>query len=468
MKKFMDENFLLNTPVAQELYHNFAKEMPIYDYHCHLSPADISLNKSYKNITKLWLDGDHYKWRAMRANGIDENYITGDADDYEKFVAWAKTVSMCIGNPLFHWTHLELQRYFGIYDVLNPDTAQDIWDKCNKVISEKDFRVKKIIEKSNVKLICTTDDPIDTLEYHKKIREDSNFRTKVLPTFRPDRALNIEETDFMMWLKKLCIVSGVGVNSYSDYLRALDNRLIYFHQEGCRISDHSLEDVFYVDSDFNMVKKIFEKKLNGNSLTMDELKKFKTYTLNYLGKKYSEYGWVMQLHIGALRNNNSRMLGLLGKDTGFDSINDQSIAKPLSKILNSMDRENKLPKTILYCLNPKDNYVLGTMIGNFQTGGVPGKIQFGSGWWFNDQKDGIVAHMKALANLGLLSRFIGMLTDSRSFISYTRHEYFRRILCNLIGQWIMDGELPYDINYLGNIIKDICYNNAKDYFDIRL
>ncbi|SCX99851.1 glucuronate isomerase [Alkaliphilus peptidifermentans] len=468
MKKFMDDNFLLNNEVAMELYHKFAKEMPIYDYHCHLSPQEISSNKQYQNITELWLSGDHYKWRAMRSNGIEEKYITGEANDYEKFMAWAKTISMCIGNPLFHWTHLELQRYFGIYDVLNEATAEDIWKRCNELLKRDDFRAKGLIEKSNVKVICTTDDPVDSLEYHKKIKEDKEFQTKVLPTFRPDRGLNIERDIFDSWLQELSEVCQMRIETYTEYLKALDNRIEYFHEVGCRISDHSLEEVSYFEAKLEEVEKIFSKRLNKGNLSRDEVKKFKTYTLNYLGKKYNEYSWVMQLHMGALRNNNTRMFALLGGDAGFDSINDQCIAEPLSRILDALDTENQLPKTILYCLNPKDNYVIGTMLGNFQGGNVGGKVQFGSGWWFNDQKDGMINQMTSLASLGLLGRFVGMLTDSRSFISYTRHEYFRRSLCNLIGQWVVDGEVPYSLDPLEDMVKNICYNNAVNYFDIEL
>ncbi|AOY76071.1 glucuronate isomerase [Clostridium formicaceticum] len=468
MKKFMDENFLLNNSVAEELYHNYAKEMPIYDYHCHLSPEEIYHNKSYKNITEVWLGGDHYKWRAMRSNGIEEKYITGDADDFEKFMAWAKTVSICIGNPLYHWTHLELQRYFGIYDVLNESTAEVIWNKCNELLAKEDFTAKELIKRSNVKVVCTTDDPTDSLEYHIKIKEDKDFHVKVLPTFRPDKALNIEKEGFFDWLENLMTISNIKVESYTSYLEALNNRVDHFHKVGCRVSDHALDRVFYAETNLQEVETIFRKVLAKESLTLEEIHKFKTYTLQHFAKKYNEHGWAMQLHIGALRNNNTRMFHRLGPDTGYDSINDETIAIPLSRFLDGLSKEDELPKTILYCLNPNDNYILATMIGNFQGGGIAGKIQFGSGWWFNDQKEGMLSQMTALANLGLLSRFVGMLTDSRSFLSYPRHEYFRRILCNLIGQWVEEGEFPYDMENLGSIVKDICYNNAKKYFDIVL
>ncbi|WP_283408698.1 glucuronate isomerase [Anoxynatronum buryatiense] len=466
MKTFMNEDFLLTNEVARKLYHEYAKEMPIYDYHCHLSPGEISQNKPYNNMTALWLSGDHYKWRAMRSNGIDEKYITGQADDFEKFMAWAKTVSMCMGNPLFHWTHLELQRYFGIHEVFSEKTGEAIWKRCNEHLKEYDFRAKGFIEKSNVKVICTTDDPVDSLDDHRKIKEDSTFHTKVLPTFRPDKGLGIEKETFDQWLQELSQVCHMNIETYHAFLSALDQRIHYFHEAGCRISDHSLEEVVYLEATPEEVEKIFLKKLQRESLTPEEVKKFKTHTLNHLGRKYHEYKWVMQLHIGALRNNNTRMFALLGGDAGFDSMNDQCIAVPLSKVLDSLDRENRLPKTILYCLNPKDNDVIGTMIGNFQGGSIAGKVQFGSGWWFNDQKDGMIRQMTSLANLGLLSRFVGMLTDSRSFISYTRHEYFRRILCNMIGQWVVDGEAPNCSESLEHLVKNVCYNNAVNYFEI--
>ncbi|MFZ5966885.1 MAG: glucuronate isomerase [Bacillota bacterium] len=468
MKKFMDEDFLLKNEVAKKLYHDYAKNMPIYDYHCHLRPDEISTNKKYRNITELWLSGDHYKWRAMRANGIEEKYITGDAEDFEKFMAWARTIPKCIGNPLYHWTHLELQRYFGIYEILNEDTAKQIWDRCNELLAEEHYRAKELIKRSNVRLICTTDDPTDCLSYHKEIKEDHAFKVKVLPTFRPDKALKIDDVEYLLWVERLSEVSNIEIDGYEAYLKALDGRMEYFHGNGCRISDHSLERVFYRETSSDEVKHIFKKKLSREDLTTEEIEKFTTYTLLHLGRKYSEYGWAMQLHIGAMRNNNSRMFSRVGVDAGFDSIDDGNIAYPLSRILDALDRDNKLPRTILYCLNPKDNYVLGTMIGNFQGDGIAGKMQFGSGWWFNDQKHGMREQMNSLANLGLLSRFVGMLTDSRSFLSYTRHEYFRRILCNIIGQWVEDGEYPYDLVLLGSIVQDICYNNAVNYFSIEI
>ncbi|MCM1989158.1 glucuronate isomerase [Oceanirhabdus seepicola] len=468
MKKFMDDNFLLNNNAAIELYHNHARKMPIYDYHCHLSSKEIAENKSYKNITELWLGGDHYKWRAMRSNGIEEKFITGNANDYDKFKAWAKTMPCCIGNPLYQWSHLELKRYFNIDELLSENTADVIWNRCNEMLNSEEFTARELIKKSNVEVICTTDDPIDSLEYHKIIRNDESFDVKVLPTFRPDKAINICNDGFSDWINKLSQVSGIKIESYEDFLNALENRINYFNIEGCRISDHSLECVFYEEATEEEIEDIFIKAISNGTLTKLEENKFKTRTFIFLGKVYSTLGWAMQIHIGALRNNNTRMFNLLGPDSGFDSIGDYSVAYPLSKLLNSMDMENNLPKTILYCLNPRDNEVIGTMIGNFQGGGIPGKIQFGSGWWFNDQKDGMIRQMTALSNLGLLSRFVGMVTDSRSFISYTRHEYFRRVLCNFVGEWVEKGEVPYDMELLGGMIEDICYNNSKKYFGIGL
>ena len=402
---FINDNFMLKNETAKELY-DAVKDLPIIDYHCHISPKMIAENYKFKNAFELFLGGDHYKWRQMRTNGIDERYITGDADDYEKWEAFAKTMPLLIGNPLYHWTHLELKRYFDIDETLSEKTAKDIWDRVNACLAKDEYRVQGLIKMSNVETICTTDAPYDTLEYHKQLKD---FSSKVIPAFRPDLD-NIK--------------SDIG------------ERMDYFHENGCRLSDHAVDKM---DDD------IIEK-------------------LVFLGEEYAKRGWVWQLHIGALRNNNTRMFEKLGPDTGFDSVNDFQIAEGLSKILDSLEKKDMLPKTILYTLNPKDNYVLGTMLGNFQGGGVPGKIQFGSGWWFNDQRDGMESQMRALSNLGMLSRFVGMLTDSRSFVSYTRHEYFRRILCNLMGKWVGDGEYPRDMETLKKIASDISYNNAKNYF----
>ena len=466
MKKFMDEDFLLSNDTAKILYDNYAKDMPIIDYHCHLSPKEIFENKRFKNITEAWLYGDHYKWRAMRSNGIDEKFITGNASDYEKFMAWAETMPMTIGNPLYHWTHLELQRYFGIKDVLNEKSAPAIWEKVNELISGDGFAARDLIIKSNVKALCTTDDPTDTLEYHISIKEDTDFDVKVLPTFRPDKGLQINKDSFRPWTEKLEEVSKMSIKNYDEFLKALESRVEFFHLVGCRISDHGLDSIEYMDASKEEVADIFEKALKGQATTCDEESKYRTYTLQFLGKLYSKLGWTMQLHLAALRNNNTRMFKAIGADTGFDSINDKEMAHSLSRLLDSLDVDNALPKTILYTLNPKDNYVLSTMLGNFQGTEVPGKIQFGSAWWVLDNRDGMVEQMKTLANTGLLSRFVGMLTDSRSFLSYTRHEYFRRILCNLMGEWAENGEIPEDMELLGSIVQGICYNNARNYFGI--
>lgn len=468
MKKFLDENFLLNSEAAIELYHNYAKDMPIFDYHCHLSPEAIANDKSFKNITEIWLGGDHYKWRAMRSNGVDEEYITGDASDYDKFKAWAKTVPYCIGNPLYHWSHLELKRFFNIDLIISEDTADEIWERANALLKEKEFTAKALIKKSNVKALCTTDDAIDTLEFHKIIREDKEFGVKVIPALRPDKGINIQNDTFIPWIKALSNISGMKIESYDDFINALDSRVEYFHQEGCRLSDHGIDNMFYKPANVEEINDIFLKVMDGKALTEEEIDKYKTLTLINLAKMYNKRGWTMQLHLGALRNNNARMFKILGPDTGYDSISDGNIAESLSRLLNEMDKTNELPRTILYCLNPSDNYILGTMIGNFQGGGIPGKLQFGSGWWFNDQKEGMMQQMSALANLGLLRRFVGMVTDSRSFISYTRHEYFRRVLCDLVGSWAEDGEVPNDMELLGTMIKEICFLNAKEYFGIEI
>lgn len=464
MKKFMDENFLLSNETAVNLYRKYAKDMPIIDYHCHLNPKEICENKKFKNITEAWLYGDHYKWRAMRSNGINEKYITGDSTDYEKFIAWTKTLSIAIGNPLYHWTHLELQRFFNIYEPLNEKTAPEIWEKANKMISGEGFSARDLIKKSNVKIICTTDDPVDSLEYHLKLKEDKSFDVKVLPTFRPDKGIRINKDTFIPWIKKLSEVSERTIDSYKEFLEALESRVEFFNSVGCKVSDHGLDSITYAEATEEEIDSIFKKAMDGNKVTLEEETKYSTYTLQFLGRLYSKLGWTMQLHLAAMRDNNTRMFNKMGQDVGFDSINDEGIAYALSRFLDSLEKEDKLPKTILYTLNPKDNYVLGSMLGNFQGGGIPGKIQFGSAWWFNDNRDGMVEQMKALANLGLLSRFVGMLTDSRSFLSYTRHEYFRRIACNLIGEWVENGEFPDDMELLGDIVKGISYNNAKEYF----
>ena len=449
---FINDNFMLKGEVAKKLY-AMVKDLPIIDYHCHLSPKMIAENYKFKNAYDLFLGGDHYKWRQMRTNGIDEEYITGSADEYEKFLAFARTMPYLIGNPLYHWTHLELKRYFGIDEVLSEETAKSIWDRCNECLAKDEFSAQNLIKRSGVEVICTTDDPADTLEYHEALKD---FPTKILPTFRPDKAVEIGKETFIPY------INSIGVKSYcelADWIRA---RIAFFDSHGCRLSDHALEYVPFAIGD---AEAAFNKRMAGGELTKEETDAFKTALLKVCAEEYTKLGWTMQLHIGALRNNNKRMYDKLGPDTGFDSINDLCIAEALSAFMNNLEVDDCLPKTILYTLNPKDNYVLGTMLGNFQKAPTAGKIQFGSGWWFNDQRDGMVDQMRALANLGMLSRFVGMLTDSRSFVSYTRHEYFRRIMCNLIGTWVEDGEYPEDYKTLEEIVSGIAYYNAKKYFE---
>jgi len=469
MKSFLDEDFLLNSNTAERLYYEYAEEMPIFDYHCHLPPGEIAENRKYENLSQIWLGGDHYKWRAMRANGIDELRITGNSTDIEKFDAWAETVPYTIGNPLYHWTHLELQRYFGITELLSPGTARYIYNKTMNKLQQDDFSVKSLLTKSNVKVVCTTDDPVDSLEHHIAIEKDGNPGTKVLPTFRPDKAMAFENRlELNKYLEKLSDISGIIITDYDSYLDALKNRHDFFTSIGCRISDHALVLPIYEKSDPGEQDKFFMKLLKGDALETEEIVKLKTAVLQEIGRMNSRAGWTMQIHFGAIRNNNSRMYTTLGPDSGYDTIADGEVAAPLAMFLDSLDKTNELPKTIIYTLNPRDNYLIGTMIGNFQDGTIPGKIQFGSGWWFNDQKDGMKMQMNALANLGLLSRFVGMLTDSRSFLSFPRHEYFRRILCNLIGNWVEKGEAPEDYNLMGKMVQDISYNNAVEYFGIDL
>ena len=469
MKPFLDDDFLLATGIAQTLYHEYAKDMPIFDYHCHLPSSEIAEDKKYDNLSQIWLKGDHYKWRAMRTNGISESMITGNATDVEKFDSWAAMVPYTIGNPLYHWTHMELQRYFGISDLLSPGTSRYIYSKTMNALQQDDFSVKSLLVKSNVKVICTTDDPVDSLRNHIKIRKDGDLDTKVLPTYRPDKAMAFENTlELNKYLEKLSDVSGIKITDYDSYLDALKNRHDFFNSFGCRISDHALVLPIYKKSNSDDRDRIFKKVLKGGTLETEEIVKLKTAVLQGIGRMNFKAGWTMQIHFGAIRNNNSRMYSSIGPDSGFDSIADGEVAKPLSKFLDSLDKTNELPKTIIYALNPRDNYLIGTMIGNFQGGEIPGKIQFGSGWWFNDQKDGMEIQMSSLANLGLLSRFVGMLTDSRSFLSFPRHEYFRRILCNLIGNWVENGEAPEDYNLLGKMVEDISYNNAVNYFGIEV
>ncbi|GAA0309846.1 glucuronate isomerase [Gracilibacillus halotolerans] len=465
MRKFMDENFELFNETAEKLYHQYAKDLPIIDYHCHLSPQEIYENTQFENITQVWLYGDHYKWRAMRANGVEEKYITGNASDYDKFLAWAKTVPMLIGNPLYHWTHLELQRYFGIEETLSEKTAPSIWEKVNQLLTSGEWNVRDFIVKSKVEVICTTDDPIDSLEYHEKIKEDKDFNVKVLPSFRPDKGLEINREGFTDWVNKLAEVSDTSIDSYSSLLQAFVKRIDFFHDVGCRVSDHALDSMVYAEADEEEVAAIFKKALQGEKVSLEEEQKYKSYTLIFLGIEYHARDWAMQYHINAHRNNNMRMFNKLGPDTGYDSMNDELIAQPLVRLLDSLDQADALPKTILYSLNPRDNITIGTIIGSFQGGGVPGKMQFGTAWWFNDTKLGMIDQMEKLADTGVFSRFIGMLTDSRSFLSYTRHEYFRRIMCNLVGEWVENGEYPNDEEMLKEIVQGISYYNAKEYFD---
>lgn len=464
MKKFLDEDFMLTNDTASELYHTYAEKLPIIDYHCHLSPEQMYSDGQFEDIAQIFLGGDHYKWRYMRSCGIDEEYMTGGKAPKEKFLAFCGCLQYAVGNPLYHWTHLELKRYFGIDDIVRSDTAEKIWEKANAVIRDTKMSPSKLINASNVEIICTTDDPADNLEFHRKIAEKGHINARVLPTFRPDALLNIEKDGFADYIKRLSAAAGEVIDSYDALLSAVQKRVDYFDEAGCRVSDHALGGVPYENAAETQARGVFKKAMTGAPLSKTEIDTYKSYTLIKLGEMYSKKGWVMQLHIGALRNNNTRMFEKLGADTGFDSVSDYCIAEPLSRLLDAMEKKDCLPKTVLYTLNPKDNYVLATMLGNFQGGGIGGKIQFGSGWWFNDQRDGMTEQMKALANLGALCRFVGMLTDSRSFLSYTRHEYFRRIMCNLIGGWAENGEFPQDMDTLGKIVSDISYYNAKEYF----
>jgi glucuronate isomerase len=465
MKKFMDKDFLLQTETAKELYHNHAAKMPIFDYHCHINPQQIADDVRFENITQIWLYGDHYKWRAMRTNGVDEKYCTGNATDLEKFEKWAETVPYTLRNPLFHWTHLELKKFFGIHKILSPATAREIWDECNAKLQTPEYSVRGIIRMANVHTICTTDDPIDTLEYHRQIKA-SGFEVAVLPAWRPDKAMAVENAkSYNDYINKLEAAANMKIASFSGLMAALDDRHEFFHENGCRLSDHGLETAIAEDFTDAEIEDIFAKIRSGNNLSGIEILKFKSAMMYEFGILDHSRGWTQQFHIGALRNNSTRLFNLLGADVGLDSIGDFEIARPLSKLLDRLDMNNKLSKTVLYNLNPRDNELIGTMIGNFQDGSVPGKMQFGSGWWFLDQKDGMEKQINALSNLGLLSRFVGMLTDSRSFLSYTRHEYFRRTLCNILGNDVENGEIPNDMELLGSMVENICFNNAKNYFN---
>jgi glucuronate isomerase len=468
MKQFMDENFLLHSKTAQLLYHEFAKPMPVVDYHNHLPPAEMAADINFDNITQAWLYGDHYKWRAMRTNGVDEKYVTGNASDLEKFEHWAATVPYTLRNPLYHWTHLELRRYFGINDILNIDSARHVYDASSDMLRSKEFSVRRLLEKMNVRVVCTTDDPVDSLEHHRKIKDD-NWGVKVLPAFRPDKAMHVDDVNtFNDYLTLLEKASNISISTFNDYIAALKSRHDYFAANQCQLSDHGLEEIYAEDYTSTEIVGIFAKIRSGGVLSLEERKKFKSAMLITFAEWDHEKGFVQQYHLGALRNNNSRMLAKVGVDTGWDSIGDFAQARPLSKFLNRLDASDRLAKTILYNLNPADNELMATMVGNFNDGSVAGKIQWGSGWWFLDQKDGMTKQINALSNMGLLSRFVGMLTDSRSFLSFPRHEYFRRILCNLFGEEIEEGELPNDINWTGRIIGDICFNNANRYFNFKV
>lgn len=468
MKQFMDENFLLSTDTAKTLYHDFAAKVPVLDYHCHINPQEIAEDKKFDTITQVWLGGDHYKWRQMRSNGVDERYITGDAPDREKFQKWAETLEKAIGNPLYHWSHLELQRYFGYYGVLNGETAEEVWNLCNAKLKEDSMSVRGLIKQSNVTLICTTDDPIDSLEWHRKIADDSTFDVQVLPAWRPDKAMNIEKPDYLDYLAKLADVSGISIQSFADLKNALLNRMEFFAANGCSVSDHALNYVMYNPASDEELEGIFSKRLAGDSVTEEEELKFKTAFMVFVGKEYHKLGWVMQLHYGTKRDNNTLLFNKLGADTGFDAINNHTPSASMANFLNALNITDELPKTIIYSLNPYDNASIGTIIGCFQDSSAVGKIQQGSAWWFNDHKTGMTEQMTSLANLGLLGNFIGMLTDSRSFLSYTRHEYFRRILCELVGGWVENGEYPADMKTLKTIIEGISYNNAVRYFGFDL
>ncbi|WP_289644441.1 glucuronate isomerase [Maribacter aestuarii] len=461
---FISDNFLLTNRFAEELYHQYAAKMPIIDYHNHLSPKDISDNRFFPNITKLWIDGDHYKWRAIRTLGISEKYVTGNAGDAEKFMKWAETVPYTVRNPLYHWTHLELNRYFNIDELLTANNAKKIYDRTSEVLSKPEYSCQSLISKMNVELLCTTEDPTDNLKYHRKLRS-SDFKTKVTTAFRPDRALQIEKEEFNEYLNSLEQISDKHIHTYQDLCDVLRSRIGFFHENGCKLSDHGLEYVPFAEHTEKEVAELFKKRRGGDEVSEIQAVKFKTSLLIFLSEEYHSLGWVQQFHLGALRNNNSRKLRLLGPDTGWDSIGDWLQAQSLSRFLNRLDSTDKLTKTIIYNLNPRDNEVMASMIGNFNDGSVKGKIQFGSGWWFLDQKDGMEKQLNALSNIGLISCFIGMLTDSRSFLSFPRHEYFRRILCNLFGQEMANGQLPQETEWIGKIIQDICYYNAKAYFN---
>lgn len=463
MKQFMDEDFLLNNATAKKLYAEAAQE-PIFDYHCHLSPKEIYEDKPFEDITQLWLGGDHYKWRAMRNCGVDEKYITGDADSHEKFLAWAGALPMCIGNPLYHWTHLELKRFFGIDNPLSPESAEEIWNKTNAKIHGGDFTPRQLIRNSNVAALCTTDDPTDNLEYHKMLAQDKSFGVTVLPAFRPDKALNPNAAGFPQYIAKLGEAAGMKISTFEEMKTAMTRRVEFFASLGCVASDHAFMFVPYGPAGEDEVEAAFKKALAGERLDAREEEKYRTELMLHLAGEYHKHGIAMELHIGAMRNNNAKMFKKLGPDTGFDSIYDGQVAEPLSRLMDAMDVRGELPKTILFAMNPKDNYIMASMTGNFQSSEVAGKIQFGAAWWMNDHIDGMRRQMTDLAQVGSLGSFIGMVTDSRSFLSYPRHEYFRRILCGMLGDMVENGEYPADMKTLSEIVRGISYRNAAAYF----
>ena len=464
----MDNDFLLSNDTAKTLYHDYAAKMPVLDYHCHINPQEIYEDRKFDNITQVWLGGDHYKWRQMRSNGVDEKYITGDASDREKFQKWAETMPKLIGNPLYHWSHLELQKYFGYTGFLNGDTAEEVWNLCNAKLQESSMTVRNIIKQSNVTLICTTDDPVDTLEWHDKIAADSTFDVQVLPAWRPDKAMNIEKPTFVPYISKLSEVSGVEIKDLDSMKKALQVRMDYFAKRGCLVSDHALEYVMYAPASEAELNEIFVKGISGQAITRAEELKYKTAFMLFVAKEYHKRGWVMQLHYGCKRDNNALMFEKLGADTGFDCINNYAPSSEMADFLNALSASDEVPKTVLYSLNPNDNASIGSIIGCFQDPTMAGKIQHGSAWWFNDHKIGMTEQITSLANLGCLGNFIGMLTDSRSFISYTRHDYFRRILCDIFGSWVENGEYPADMKSLKSLVEDISYNNAVRYFGFKL
>lgn len=467
MKDFLNEDFLLSTPTAKKLYHEYAAVMPIIDYHCHINPREIYEDRSFDNIAQVWLGADHYKWRQMRSNGVEEKYITGDASDREKFQKWAETLEMAIGNPLYHWSHLELKRFFGYEGYLNGDTAEEVWNICNEKL-RNGMTARKMVEMANVTLLCTTDDPIDSLEWHEKLANDDSFNVQVLPAWRPDKAMYLEKPDYPEYIAKLSDVSGVEINSFSSLIKALELRMDYFAKRGCSVSDHGMAYVMYAPASENEVEAVFSKRMSGKDVNDAEEKIFKTAFMTALGRLYHEKNWVMQLHYGVKRDNNGYVFDRLGPDAGIDCISNHTPSAELADFLNALAKDDKLPKTIIYSLNPIDDAAIGTIIGCFQDSSAVGKVQQGSAWWFNDHKTGMINQMTSLASLGLLGNFVGMLTDSRSFLSYTRHEYFRRIMCELIGTWVENGEYPADYKALERIVKGISYNNAVRYFEFKI